>query len=90
VTDTPEPPARAGQSPSLWILIGVPFLVEVGTVYFLMAVETPLTPWVDRLLGRRGGVIVIAAIGLLVVIGVMISLLTWLERRQHRASPPSP
>lgn len=84
---TPSPP-RPEIGP--FVLLGVPVLVEVATIYFLIAVETPLSPWVHDLLARRFGMVILAAVGLMAVLVVMFVLLSWIEWRHRRGSRTPP
>jgi hypothetical protein len=65
------------------LILGLPFAIEVLTLYVLIAVETPLTPLVTRLQENAFGLFTLACIGLLVVCAVMSIVLTIAERR-HR------
>jgi hypothetical protein len=66
------------------LILGLPFAIEVLTLYVLIAIETPLTPLVNRLLQNALGIFTLACIGLLVVCAAMPIVLTIAERR-HRS-----
>ena len=57
--------------------------MEVGLLYLLIAVETPLTPVVRRLMGNPFGVFVLVMSALVVVSLLMTGLLAIRERRQR-------
>jgi NAD(P)-dependent dehydrogenase (short-subunit alcohol dehydrogenase family) len=62
------------------VIVGGLVTVEVGILYVLIALETPLTPLVHRLLGNPGGVLILVGVVLLILIIGMITLLSWAER----------
>ena len=78
-------PATAPTGPGPLIVLGLPLAVQVVAMYVLVAVETPLTPIVNKVMERPAGVFVLSAIGLLVVSVVMIAVLSVIERRQKKA-----
>lgn len=57
-------------------------------MYVLVAVETPLSPLVARLLERPIGIFVLAMIGFSVVCVVMWGVLSWAERRYKKVGAP--
>jgi hypothetical protein len=65
-------------------MLGLPFTVEILTLYVLIAVETPLTPVVERLQENPFGLFTLACIGLMVVCAVMFTVLTITERLHRR------
>ena len=82
--DQPKPASEDGPQYGPLVYLGLPCAVEIGTLYVLLAVETPLTPIVNRLRQYPGGLLVLAATGLLVVTVVMIGVYSWGERRHRR------
>jgi hypothetical protein len=57
-------------------------------MYVLIALETPLTPVVNRMMERRSGAVMLSLMGLVAVCVVMMAVLSWIEWRgkRHRRS----
>jgi hypothetical protein len=53
--------------------------VEVGLLYGLIALETPLTPLVHRLLQNPGGILILVTCVLSMLVLGMIAFLSWAE-----------
>ena len=86
MNEAPQPSSsmQAGPHHGPFLVLGLPFALEVATLYFLITVETPLTPLVGRLQESAFGLFVLACFGLLVVCAVMPIVLTIAERRRRR------
>jgi hypothetical protein len=81
-----ESASGSGPNHGPLLILGLPFAVEILTLYVLIAVETPLTPFVARLQQSAFGLFALACMGLIVVCVVMIVVLTILERRHRRGA----
>jgi hypothetical protein len=81
-------PTVAPTGPGPLIILGLPLALQVVAMYVLVGVETPLTPVVRKVMERPAGVFVLSAMGLVIVCVVMMTVLTWIERR-HRKSAQS-
>jgi hypothetical protein len=66
------------------LMLGLPFAIEILTLYLLIAVETPLTPVVNRLQENAFGLFTLACMALMVVCAVMFIVLSIAERRRRR------
>ena len=79
-----RPAEENGQRFGALVFLGLPCALQVVAMYVLVAVETPLSPFVARLLERPIGIFVLAMIGFTFVCIVMWGVLTWAERRYKR------
>lgn len=59
-------------------------LVEVGLLYLLIAVETPLSPIVRRLMRNPFGVFTVVMVVVMILVYGMIAFLTLAERAAKR------
>ncbi len=78
------PPATDPDDPGCFVVIGVPIVVEVATIAFLILVETPFTPTVQRMLKTAPGLVALSASAFFVVCIVMIAVLGFYDRRKAR------
>jgi Co/Zn/Cd efflux system component len=85
--------AKSSRGPGSLVYIGVLGAAQVAILYVLLAVETPLSPAVHRLVEKPSGVIVLALFGLSVVVVGMWAFTSWAERHQKKqegSDRPSP
>lgn len=78
------PPARDPDDPGCFVIIGIPVAVEIATIAFLILVETPFTPTVQRMLKTAPGLVALSASAFFVVCIVMIAVLTFYDWRKAR------
>jgi hypothetical protein len=81
--DTPPQPESAESGPHIGplVFLGLPCAVQLVVMYLLIAVDSPFTPTVHRLLANTGGILLLAGFGLACVCVVMWSVLSWSEWR---------
>ncbi len=78
---TPDPAPRGVTTGQVLLLFGVG---EIVVIYVLLALETPLQSWANRLAETWGGRVALAAAGWLIISVVMIGVLSYAERRAKR------
>lgn len=79
-TSQPEEPPRIG--PFVWLVL--PVTLQILVMFVLIAVDTPLSPGVNKLLERPVGYVLLAGAGLTVVCFVMMIVLSVIEWRHQR------